>query len=211
MADLVDAGAAKLDESTGALLVQCKGAAVSPEGDAPDYGDAPWFACLGVTAVPYPADENGGAQFIVSDDVPGVDGAVIGGRDTRSAKIVGNLKPGDTCVHSTGPQQAAQLQLKEEKRQAVLVSKDTRGQTIVVSIDGKNDQINITGFEHTLEISREQGIVITDGGAGIQIKNGVVSIWGTVVLGGRTPFAPVHAGVGVGSTSVPSPGVFVGV
>lgn len=107
MADLVDAGAAKLDESTGALLVQCKGAAVSPEGDAPDYGDAPWFACLGVTAVPYPADENGGA--------------------------------------------------------------------------------------------------------GIQIKNGVVSIWGTVVLGGRTPFAPVHAGVGVGSTSVPSPGVFVGV
>ena len=209
MAELVDAGAAKLDPKTGALLVQCKAAPVSEEGDAPDYGDAPVFACLGVTSMPYPADENGGAQLVVADDIPGVDGAVIGGRDTRSAKIVGNLKPGDTVVHSTGPKQAAQLQLKEGKRQAVLASKDTRGQTMVAMLDGVNDKVQIAAFGHIVEVSRENGIclVADGGGAGIQISGSIVSIFGTVVLGGRTPTAPVLAGSPPG---VPSPGVFVG-
>lgn len=29
--------------------------------------------------------------------------AIVGVRDTRTAKIVGNIKPGDIILHSTGP------------------------------------------------------------------------------------------------------------
>jgi hypothetical protein len=209
VAELVDAGAAKLDPKTGALLVQCKGSTLSTDGDAPDYGDAPVFAALGIVAMPYPADDNGGAQFIVANDVTGLDGAVIGGRDTRTSKIVGNLKPGDTVVHSTGPKMAAQLQLKEDKRQAVLVSKDTRGQTMVAMLDGVNDKVQIAAFGGIIELSRENGIVLSHGGAGLQIKDGVISQTGTIVLGGRTPTLPVLAGAS-GPAGVATPGVFVG-
>ena len=82
-------------------------------GDNPDT-DAPVFdvmmpCALGLTAKPYPATAEGYVEAVLEDEVDGLDGLVIGARDLRTAKIVGNLKDGDTCLHSTGPQQAAQV------------------------------------------------------------------------------------------------------
>lgn len=211
MAELVDLGAATLDPKTKAPLFQCKGAPLSSNGDAPDYGATPLLQCLGVTTMPYPADENGGAQGVMVD-VEGLDGVLVGARDTRTAAIVGNLKPGDCCVHSVGPEQAAQLQLKEEKRQAVLVSKDTQGKTMVIAMDGKNDKITIAGFGCAFEMSRENGIVLTDetGAAVLQLKGGQAILCGnSTVLGGRTPIATIVAGTG-GPAAVAVPGLFAG-
>ncbi len=214
MLEIVDLGASVLDPETGAQIVRCKGGAVSEE-DAPDYGETPVFQCLGVTSVPFPADETGGAQGIVAQ-LPGVDGAIIGARDTRTSAVVGNIKGGDTILHSTGPSQSAQVQCKESKRQVVLATKDSEGKTALLSLDGKNDKVQIAAFGFMIEVSREQGIVMSSetGGASLQIKGSVISLCGQVVLGGRTPIAPVlfsltpvTGTVGVASVA---PGVFVG-
>lgn len=204
--ELVDLGASKRDPVTNAALVQCKGSGKDTD-DAPDYGNVPMFQCLGLTAFPYPADEKGGAQGILSE-VEGLDGVIVGARDTRSAKVVGNGEPGDTILHATGPEQAAQVQLKEKKRQAVLVSKDSRGETMALVLDGKNDKVQIAAFGMMFEMSRDNGFVVTDGEGGtLQIKGGAIMLTGQIVLGGRVPSSPVLSGSPPG---VPTPGVFVG-
>lgn len=212
MLEYCDMGAASLDEN-GVLLVQCKGAAVDADGTAaPDYGNSPFMCTLGLTAMPYPADAKGSAEGIVATGIGGLDGVLIAARDTRTAGIVGNLKPGDTVLHSTGPQQASQIQLKEEKRQTVVRTVDTRGKDVVFMHDGVADKTTLAGYGHIVEVSRDNGIVLTEsGGAAIILKGGCAYIVGKVVLGGLTPFAPVHNGVGAGTTSIPSAGVFVGV
>jgi len=207
--NLVKLGAAILDKLTGALLIQAKGGPVSETDDnaAPDYGNAPNFSALGLTAMPYPETEDGHAEGIVVE-VPGLDGAIIGGRDTRTAKIVGNLKPGDTVVHSTGPEQAAQLQLKEKKRQAVLRTIGTNGKDVAIVLDGRNDKVQVIAFGQMFEMTPSGVSIVEKGGAAILMGGGVVRLLGTVVLGGSTPIAPVHSGFG---PSAPSPGVFVGI
>ena len=213
MSDVCELGAARLDDETGALFVQCKGAPVSEDGTAPDFGETPMMCALGLTALPYQATEEGSAEGIVADDVPGMDGAVVAARDIRTAKVIGNGEGGDTFLHSTGPEQASQVMLKEKKRQAVLRTKDTRGKDMVVVLDGKNDKVQIAALGAIIEITRENGTVLTSetGGASIQLKGDLAIITGTVVLGGRKPVAPVHSGVGAGATSIPTPGVFIGV
>ncbi len=215
--DLVELGAATLSPTTNALAVQCKAASLSDEdGDAPDYGDVMFACALGLAAMPYPATADGAAEAIVATDVPGLDGVMVGARDTRTAKIYGNLKPGDTALHSTGPQMAAQVQCKEEKRQVCMVTKDTAGKTMIALLDGAGDKVQISGFGLMFEMSKEQGIVLSSGGATLQIKDGVISLAGQVVLGGRTPVGYVQFSpsltpvVGVTGGCSPSPGVFVG-
>lgn len=208
---ICDMGAASLD-GDGVLLVQCKGDAVDAGGTAaPDFGLAPMMCALGLTAMPYPATDEGSAEALVGDGIPGLDGVVIGARDTRTAKIVGNLQPGDTVLHSTGPQQAAQVQLKEKKRQAVFRTVDTRGKDMALVLDGKNDKVQLTAFGHMFEMNRDAIVLTHRGGATLVLDANLIALLSTVVLGGKTPFAPVHSGAGVGSTSIPTPGVFVGV
>jgi len=210
MSDVCELGTARLDDETGTLFVQCKGAAVAEDGTAPDFGEVPFMCALGVTSRPYPKTEEGAAEGILADDVPGMDAALIGARDIRTAGIVGNLADGDTVLHSTGPQQAAQVLCKEKRRQTVMRSKDERGKDIVVSIDGKGEQIMIAGFGFAIEMSRTNGIVLGDGPAALQIKDGVISMTGTIVLGGRVQTLPVLAGLS-GPAGAATPGVFVGV
>jgi len=205
-----DLGPGALDED-GNLLVQCKDAPVSEDGTAPDFGDTPIMCALGLTAMPFPATEEGSAEAIVADDLPGVDGVVIGARDVRTANIVGNLKPGDTVLHSTGPEQAAQIQLKEEKRQVVARTKDTRGKDMAVVVDGKNDKVSVTAMGMLIEMSRDNGVnVVGTGGAGIQLVDGKVIFTGQVFFQ-RTPLGSVLVAPNPASPpagSVPVPGVF---
>lgn len=211
--DLVDLGPGKLDPKTNALLLQAKGIDHS-DGDAPDYGNVVNMGALGLTAIPYQADKTGKCQGIV-EQLDGGISVCFGARDTRCAKIVGNGRPGDTIVHSTGPQQAAQLQLKEEKRQAVLLTKDTRGNTAAVMLDGKNDKYQVAAFGHMIEVSRDGISLATDGGAKILMQGDRIYFLATCVFGGMAPIGPVLWGPapvigGVGGLGTPAFGVFIG-
>jgi hypothetical protein len=203
MSDLLDIGAAKLDPRTNALLVQAKTTQVSADADdAPDIGDAPMMCALGVTAFPYPADEHGNAQGIKSD-VPGTDGIITAARDTRTATVTAELGPGETCVHSTGPEFDSRLFLKD-KLAAIVVS-----DSMSVVIDEKNQKITISCFGAHIEASKDGGCYMSSGGAMIQVKDGVCTITGQVVLGGRNPIQPLLMGPS-GVAGVPVPGVFAG-
>jgi hypothetical protein len=210
MSDWCTLGSSSLDESTNSLLVQCKAAALGSD-EAPDYGDTPIACALGVTARPAPADDRGAAEALVDTGVPGLDGVVTAARDTRSADVVANLGPGETALHSTGKDFDSRVFCKDQILALVI------GDDLVMVMDRKEKKISIAGFGLAFEMSEKQGIVLSDGGAGIQIKDGTVSITGQVVLGGRSPVGFIHyspAAVpvvgGVGGTSLPSPGVFIG-
>lgn len=219
--DVVTLGASKLDSDSGAPLVQ----AVQPatdESDVESFGEVPLMQCLGVTSAPYPADGDGRyCEGVIASGIGGSDGVVIGARDTRTADIVGNLKPGDTIVHTTGPQQAAQLQLKEEKRQAVLVTKGTDGTQVLLVLDGKNDKVTLAAFGFVFNIDKTSASLVSPNGQnGLVVSDSGVHVMGKVILGGRTPnpamsimLGPLTGSPG-GSTSAPmvaAPGVFIGV
>jgi len=211
--EIVDLGPGSLDATTGEPRLRAKGAALSDdEADAPDFGDAPLMQALGITSRPAPANENGAAEGVVAFGLPGVgtNGVIIGGRDVRNTKIYGNLKPGDTCLHSTGASQAAQVLCKEEKQSVAAITKDSKGKHMVFALEGKGDRAMLSAFGAAIQITRDGGIELRHGNGGIRIKDGVVNVFGRVVLGGMVPFAPVHSGFGAGPTSIPTAGVFVG-
>ena len=120
--DIVTLDAIKLDDETGAPLIGAK-QPVTGDDDVEDFGDIPQMQCLGVSSAPWQADDSGRCEGVVIGGAGSRNGVCVGARDTRTNDIVGNLKPGDTVVHTTGPSKAAQLQLKESKRQALLVTK----------------------------------------------------------------------------------------
>jgi len=192
--------------------------------DIEPMGDGDVFQGLGLTSAPYPSDGNGKAEGIGLRGVGGRLLSWIGARDTRSAAIVGNLKPGDTVVHSTGPQQAAQIQLKEEKRQVAAVTKDASGKTMVVLLDGNSGkfQIVLNGMMIDMDPSNKS-ITLTNGAASILMQGGTIALDGNVILGGKigdpvnkvaiAPGLPpgVPAAPGIGLTFGAAPGVAVAV
>ena len=214
--DIAILGASHVNKD-GVPVIQAQISVGRDANDTEPFGEIDLYQCLGVSALPWPKDAGGHAEGLVARDVGGRNAVLLGGRDTRSAKIVGKLKPGDTVVHSTGPNEAAQLQLKEEKRQAALVSEDSRGNTMMFMLDGKNDKIQLTAFGNIIELSRD-GITIVSAGD-LTLSGKTVSIQGQVILGGKTPnpamrvmTAPAPSPGGVGSLPmVPAPGIFIGV
>jgi hypothetical protein len=163
-------------------------------------GESAVYQALGVTSLPYPKDENGWAEAVALRNVGGRNAVYVGARDTRSAAIVGAMKPGDTVVHSTGPKQAAQLQLKEEKRQAVLYTKDTNNEGVAIVLDGKNNKIQIAGFGATIEIDKDGNIsMIGKSGNGILIQESGVHIKGKLKVAGLLPGFAVMQGPQAGS------------
>ncbi len=213
MADIVDLGSSTLDPKTNALLVQAKGAGVSDE-DAPDYGDAPMFCALGVSARPAPANENGSAQGLI-DGVPGADGAVVGARDTRSAKVYAELGPGETALHSTGEGFDSRVFCKDQSVSIVV------GNDLAHVYDRKAKKVTLAAFGYVVEVSDGDGInlVSASGKASIQIIDDVVIVTGKLCLGGRTidPSQMIMLGPPAGSPGgpaaaplVPAMGVFIG-
>lgn len=202
-ADLVDLGAAKLDPSTNALLVQAKtGPCGTNEDDAPDMGDAPVMCALGVTALPWPSNDNWRAQG-VKLDVPGTNGVIVGARDTRTASVTAEMSAGESCLHSTGPNFESRFFAKDQVAAIVV------GDDMAFSMDRKEKQVTISAFGCLFEISEENGILLMADGAMLQIKDGTISAVGNVVLGGRNPTLPVLAGLS-GPAGTASPGVFIG-
>lgn len=188
--------------------------------------DLPMFGALGVTALPYPpamdSDEDKSGEWAegLVTDVDGYKGAVIAYRDRRNAAIVGNLKPGDTAAHTTGPGKKAQLQLKQSGL-AALMCKDSKGKDMALIMDGNGDSVSLTAFGHHITLSRDGGIVLGEknGGTGITITKDYVHIRGTVILGGMAPNAAqsIMLGPPTGSPGgpasvplMPAMGVFIG-
>lgn len=207
--NICEAGACSIDKETGALLVQCNSAAVDEDGTAPGFGSIPMMQALGVTSMPYPADKDGHAELTVDEDVPGYTAVVTGGRDTRSAAIAGKLEPGDTVVHSTGPKQAAQLQLKEKTGIAGLLSKTLRaGKTMGLVLNGLKEAAQLFHAGGLIQIDKFGDIqIVNKEGSGILIKGKNVHVIGNAVLGagnGPLSFAMVPpTGSPGGPASVP--------
>lgn len=175
-------------------------------------GKMPMYQALGLSSMPCAPDEDNlsWAEGVAIRNVGGWNFVCVGARDHRCAKIYGNLQPGDTVLHCTGPEPAPQVLLKREKRQVALVTKDESDNMLLSMLDGKNKKYQLLVAGYLVEVSDENGINLVDktGSAGIQIKDGLVSIYGTVVLGGRVPVGSVMGGVA--APGAPVPGVFVG-
>ena len=191
----------------GVLFARCKGGAVDESGGAPDFGDTPMCCALGVTAIPYPPTDEGAAEGLVDRTVPGFDAIITAARDTRTAKVIGNGKPGDVIVHSTGPQQAAQLQCKEEKRQLAALTKNASGKTIMLLLDGDGDgkiQITMAGAMFQIDGSSGDISLLNKAGAGILIQGGNVHVIGNPVLGAGNPPLCFMLGPPTGSPGGPA-------
>jgi hypothetical protein len=217
MIDILDIASATRDPKTNAIIVQAKMSQVGDsENDAPSLDGAPLFNALGVTAMPWPADERGNAQALGFDDLPGTTGAAAIPRDTRVADVVEELGPGETCVHATGPDFGTRIFLKKQLI-ALVIDDDC-----MVVLDRENKKFAVNLFGMHLELSAENGFVVNPGGAEYQLKNGIHMLLGQVLLGGRTPVSsvlytsvPGKPVVGVPSpdptSGVPAMGVFIGV
>ena len=211
--DVCNLTTSELDEETNSLLIQATINITGAEGDEEHFGAVPIMSQLGVTAIPAPIDENGRAEGVILRGIAGVDGIIVGGRDTRTASVYASLQPGDTCLHSTAKGAAAQFQAKAN-RQAIIATKDKSEKTMIFVLDGKNDKVQLAAFGAIIEIDKAKDqVFITNpsGGCSIMMKGDTISLVGKVILGGAIPFALVHSGPGVGTTSIPTPGVFVGV
>jgi len=211
MAELLDIGAARLDAKTNTVLVQAKSAQIgSTPDDAPGFDDTPIFGQLGVTAVPFGKDDRGNAQAIGDENVPGHNAVITSVRDVRASQVVQEIAPGETGIHSTGPDFDA-VALFKKQLLALMVGNDC-----AIVMDRENKRFSISCFGLHFEMSEANGVVFTDGqGATTQLKGGVNSQMGQIVLGGRNPVAPVCYSptpvVGVTGSTVPALGVFIGV
>ncbi len=187
-AEIAKLGASKLNDNTKAAQIQALNDITDEPGDSENFGEVDVLSTLGVTSLPWPATKDGYAEGVILRNCGNRNGICVGARDTRTAKAIGNAKPGDTILHSTGPNQAAQVQCKEEKRQVVLFSKDNSGKGMVVAVDGKNEQIQAVAFGMTIELRKNAGIKLDTGqGASIILKGGDVWINGNIHVKGMKP------------------------
>lgn len=151
-------------------------------------GELPVYQGLGLTSLPEGKDASGSAEGVVVRNVSGRKGAVIGARDTRDADIVGKLDQGDTVLHATGNGKKPQLQLKKKKRIAATVVPCEDGTDALLTIDGKNHRFQFLAWGMAFQMSKKDGITISDGkGGGLQIAGGEVTVLGTLRLPGIAP------------------------
>lgn len=188
--DIAFLGASSVSDKTGVPLWEANIQVGNTDDDVEPFGPTPVYQSLGITSFPWPKDESGQAEGVVIRNVGGRPAILVGARDTRFAKIVGNGKPGDTIVHSVGPNQTAQVQLKEEKLIAALISKTegANGTTMAVILDGKNEKVQVTHAGAILEIGKEGDISLINGaGSGLLIQGGNIFVMGTLVAGAGNP------------------------
>lgn len=221
--EIVTLDGVTIDPTSGAPLVSAK-QPITGDDDVEDFGDAPLMQCLGVSSAPYGKTDDGYCEGVIATGVGARDAVCLGARDTRTAKIIGKLSPGDTVVHSTGPNQAAQLQLKEAKKQAVLVTKGSDGKQILLVLDGKNDKVTLAAFGLAFNFDKATktiSLMSANGQNGLVIGDAGVQVIGQLMMnnGGAglvlfaTGTAAQIAAVGTGGPLaglVPAKGVFAG-
>ena len=157
-----------LDPKTNLPLIRATVPLAAEQGttDVEEFGPIDAAMCLGVTSLPYPADDTGHAEGIVDRGCGNSDGVIVGGRDSRCAAVVGKLKPGDSALHSTDPSASAQVQCKAN-RICVLRTKGSDGKDITLGLDGKNDKVQLAAFGALVEITKDKMTLCGPGGASI--------------------------------------------
>lgn len=179
--NIVTLGATQLVK--GVPVVQASSAITDGSEDVESYGGIEMWLALGLSASPAPANDAGQAQGVIVENVGGTNAACVGAIDRRNADIYGKLTPGDTVLHATGPEGVSQVMCKAAKRQVVLATKGSDEKQILVVLDGKNDKLQITAFGLMFEMSKADGITLSDGGAGIRIHDGTLQLFGNLVIG----------------------------
>jgi hypothetical protein len=211
--DVVTLGAASRDEETNAVICQALQHIGEGDTDLEPFGELAMYGALGVAALPAPADASGACEAVIEEGLANSNGAVIAARDTRTADVFAALKPGETCLHSTGKKFESRVFCKD-KLVAIVIGDD-----VAFVIDKKNKKISLSGFGMIFEMSEANGIVLDAGSAAVTINNGVVHNRGKVILGGMAAspasavlYAPVPVqGVPpAAGLATPSLGVFIG-
>jgi hypothetical protein len=156
--------------------------------DVLSFGEVAVYQALGVTSLPYPKDKDGFAEAIVAPNVGNRKAVVIGARDTRNAKVVGKMDPGDSVLHSTGPNQAAQFRAQEKKRMASVVVQDKKGKHQVIILDGENLKFQIFANGAAFQIDEDGDMsMATKGGAALLLQGNEIVLNGVVRLPGLPP------------------------
>lgn len=143
--------------------------------DIEDRGEVPFFGALGITAKPAPSDDSGHAEGVFIREI-GIVGGIIAATDTRCAGVAGELAPGDTAMHSTGPTAATRAKMFCKTNSAsMLVGNDT-----AFVMDRANKAITMNMPEAgQLELSKANGFMVGDSaGTGLQVKGGKILING---------------------------------
>lgn len=179
MARVVTLGAGQCDPTTGAPVVRV-GQDIGDD-ELSDYGETPMVQALGITAIPAATTDEGHAEGILLEDIGGLNGVVIGGRDTRTADITGTMGPGETCVHSTGfpTESQSAVHLKEDLASIVV------GNDLVFSLDRGTETVTLSAFGHCVQVDAS-GIKLADksGSCWIELADGKVNIVGTTSIYG---------------------------
>lgn len=168
--------------------------------DVEPFGEADVLQCLGVTSQAFPKTDEGYVECVGITGIGGRNLCIIGARDTRTASIAGRLSPGDTCVHTTGPGNAAQLHLKQEKLSAALVTTDANGKNQVLLLDGKNRKFQLFVNGAAIEIDdRGDMSLVNASGTGLLIQGADIVVNGNLKLPGMPPGMFLMAGPPTGS------------
>jgi len=146
-------------------------------GDEERFGDIDAIQALGVSSIPFPETDEGYAEGVVLRGCGGSVGCVVGGRDERCASVYASLKPGDSCLHSTDPDAAAQFQAKAT-RQAVMLTTASDGSTMLNILDGKNDKVQIAAFGGIIQMTPDAITITGPGGASIIMQGDTVIVQG---------------------------------
>lgn len=178
--NIVTLGATQLVK--GVPVVQASSAITDGAEDVTPYGGIEMFAALGISAMPAPANDAGQAQGVVVENIGGPNATCVGAIDRRNADIYGNLTPGDTVLHATGPGAVSQVMCKAAKKQVVLATKGSDSKQILVVLDGKNDVLQITAFGQLFELSKKNGITLTNGQAAIRMDGSTLQFVGDIVF-----------------------------
>lgn len=199
--EVVKLGASKLNEKTNSPQWQALNEVSDDPNDTEQFGDIDVFQGLGVSSMPWPADADSHAEGIIVRNCGNRDAICVGARDTRTAACYGNMKPGDTIMHSTGPNQSAQVQCKETKKQVVLFTRDQSDKGMIVMVDGKNEQIQINAFGMIFQMKKGEGITINNGeGASLILQGPDLFLQGNIHIAGINP------GMFLQTAPGPSPG-----
>lgn len=206
--DIITLGAATLDPKTKVAQVQAVRETPSPDVTE-TIGEVPMMNALGLTALPAAADSAGRAEGVVCS-AGGLDGVCIGGWDTRTADVTGELRPGETCLHATGPNFKSRVFCKDRILALVV------GNDMVLTLDKVAGKIQIAGLGGIIEMTADGIRLVGPGGkAGIMINaDGTLNLVGVAVTLGGASTTPVsgltNAIFGAsGMTGAPAPNVHI--
>lgn len=167
MNQLVKLGASEVAKPTGVPVAHVQ--LDIGGGESSDYGVVPMLQALGVTAIPAAASDNGdAAEGILVEEIGGLNGAVIGARDARSADVAEGLGPGGTALHSTEEDPSTRAQVRcLPNILAFLIGNDT---PITINREKKEAVLNLWG--HQIQIDADSITFTEKDGAYIELKGG---------------------------------------